>query len=307
MALDLRRLRYVHAIAQHGSLTRAAEALGIAQPALSHHLAELEAHFGTPLFHRGPRGMVPADAGRILVAHASSILRSVEEAEAATRAGADTLVGAVTLGLLNTLATSLTVPILQRCARAYPNIRLSIWEGTSQNLHDGIQRQDLDLAVNLFEASEQPARMLASERLVLVGAPESDASQADIPLRAALERPLILPPREHVIRKLVEGAAIQLDIRPDIRYELSGGVTLKSAVIAGLGFTILGRSALSREDLAGKLCFRRIVSPALERRLVIVQTPLRASSPVVRAVTDLVQALFAELAGQETWRIAEPG
>ncbi|MFV0490889.1 MAG: LysR substrate-binding domain-containing protein [Pseudorhodobacter sp.] len=304
MALDLRRLRYLQAIAQNGSLTRAAETLGVAQPALSHHLAELEGHFGTTLFHRGSRGMVPTEVGRILAAHASSILRSVEDAEAATRAAADTLAGSVTLGLLNTLALSLTVPMLQRCSERYPNIKLSIWEGTSQNLHEGIQKQELDLAINLFEASELPARMLAIEELVLVGSPEMDPSRAEIPLREALERPLILPPKEHVIRKLVEWAAIQQDIRLNVRYELSGGVTLKSAVIAGFGYTILGRSALSREDLATNLSFRRIVSPQLERRLVTAHCALRSASPVVKTVTALLQELVTDLAGEETWTMA---
>ncbi|WP_417723305.1 LysR family transcriptional regulator [Salipiger sp.] len=301
MTLDLRRLRYVHAIAQQGSLTRAAETLGVAQPALSHHLAELEAYFGTPLFHRTPRGMVATDVGRILAAQASSILRSVEDAEAAVRHGVETLAGAVTLGLLNTVALSLAVPMFKRCSERYPNIRLSIWEGTSQTLVEAMQKQELDLAVNLSEASEGSARLLATERLVLAGHKDWETGTGDIPLREALSRPLILPPRDHIIRKLVEWAALQQDIRLDIRYELAGGWTLKSLVQAGLASTIIGRSAITPEDLAGVLTIRPIVSPALERRLVIVHSPVRAKAPAVRAVTALLRELVVERAGEATW------
>lgn len=305
MSLDLRRLRYVHAIAQHGSLTRAAEALGVAQPALSHHLAELEGHFGTPLFHRTPRGMVPTDVGHILAAQAASILRSVEDAEAAVRQGVDSLAGAVTLGLLNTVALSIAVPLLKRCSDRFPNIRLSIWEGTSQTLAEAMQKQELDLCVNLSEATDGNARLLATERLVLASPADAGAPEGDVPLREALALPLILPPRDHVIRKLVEWAALQHDLRVDVRYQVAGGWTLKRLVGEGLGHTIIGRSAILPDDLRGGISIRPIVAPVLERRLVIVESPVRASAPAVEAVTALLRELVAERAGPKTW-VAAP-
>ncbi|MFV0335186.1 MAG: LysR family transcriptional regulator [Tropicimonas sp.] len=307
MALDLRRLRYVHAVAQNGSLTRAAEVLGVAQPALSHHLAELERHFGARLFHRTPRGMVPTDVGRILAAQAASILRSVEDAEAAVRNGVATLAGAVTVGLLNTVALNLAVPLIRCCLARYPNIRLALREGTSQTLADAMQKQEIDLSVNLSEASDGSARLLATERLILAsparpGEPGGDIG--DIGLREALACPLVLPPREHVIRKLVEWAALQHDIRLDVRYELVGGWTLKSLVAEGLAHTIIGRAAITPEDLRGRIAIRRIVSPALERRLVLVQSPIRATAPAVQAVTGLLRELVVRKAGEGTWTAA---
>lgn len=307
MVLDLRRLRYVRAIEQNGSLTRAAETLGVAQPALSHHLAELEGHFGIPLFHRTPRGMVPTDVGRILAAQAASILRSVEDAEAAVRLGVQSLAGAVSLGLLNTVALSLAVPLFRRCTERYPNIRLSITEGTSQTLAEAMARQDLDLAVNLSEATETPARLLATERLALVSACGVERETGEIPLREALSRPMVMPPPGHVIRKLVEWAAQQQDMRLDIRHELAGGWTLKSLVAEGLGHTIIGRAAITPDDLSSKrLEIRPIVSPTLERRLVVVHSPVREDAPAVQAVTGLLRELVAEQAGDASWQAAPP-
>lgn len=305
MVLDLRRLRYVQAIEKNGSLTRAAETLGVAQPALSHHLAELEGHFGTPLFHRTPRGMVPTDVGRILAAQAGSILRSVEDAEAAVRNGVESLAGAVALGLLNTVALSLAVPLFKRCSDRYPNIRLSITEGTSNTLVEGMARQDLDLSVNLPEATDAPARLLATERLVLASPCGAETETGDIPLREALSRPMIMPPSDHIIRKLVEWAAQQQDMRLNIRYELAGGWTLKNLVAEGLGHTIIGRSAITPEDLRdGRILIRPIVSPTLERRLVVIHSPLRAEAPAVQAVSGLLRELVAERAGEASWRAA---
>lgn len=304
MVLDLRRLKYVHAIAQNGSLTRAAESLGVAQPALSHHLAELEAHFGSPLFHRIPRGMVPTEVGQILAAHAASILRSVEDAEAAARNSVDSLAGAVTLGLLNTVALRVAVPLFQRCSEHFPNIRLSISEGTSQSLKEGMQRQDLDLAVNLSEAAEGAASPLATEALVLVTWKRPGESDGPIPFSEATARPLIMPGRDHVLRRIVEWAALQSDLKLNIRYELAGGWTLKSAVAAGLGDTIIGRSAVTPEERHALLTVREITSPMLERRLALVVSPMRESAPAVDAVRTLLRELFVELSGDGSWQVA---
>lgn len=305
--LDLRRLRYVRAIEQNGSLTRAAEMLGVAQPALSHHLAELEGHFGTPLFHRTPRGMVATDVGRILSAQAASILRSVEDAEAAVRHGVQSLAGAVTLGLPNTVALSLAVPLFKRCSARYPDIRLSITEGTSQTLAEAMVRQDLDLCVNLSEAVDGPARLLATERLVLAGPRGIETGTGDITLKEALTRPMIVPPPDHILRKLVEWAAQQQDLRLLVRYELAGGWTLKTLVAEGLGHTIIARSAITPEDLrGGRIVIRPIVSPVLERRLVVVHSPIREEAPAVQAVTGLLRELVAEQAGDTSW-LAAPG
>lgn len=305
MALDLRRLRYVHVIAQMGSLTRAAEALGVAQPALSHHLAELERYFGAPLFYRGPRGMIPTDVGLILANQAGLILRSVEDAEAAVRNGVTTLSGAVTFGLLSTVAHSLAVPLMKRCSERFPNIRLSIQEGTSQTLAESIQKQELDITLNLSEASEGDARLLATERLVLAEPSGCEPPGTEITLRQALMRPLILPPREHVIRKLVEWAAQQHNLRLDIRYEAAGGWTLKALVRTGLASTIIGRSSITPEDLELGLSIRTIVSPTLERRLVLQLLPIRANAPAVLAVRGLLQELMIELSGDSTWVAAK--
>lgn len=305
MALDLRRLRYIHAIDQHGSLTRAAEALGLAQPALSHHLSALEADFKTELFHRTPRGMVTTDAGKILVAHATSILRSVEDADAATRHGIETPTGSVALGLLNTVALRLAIPLFQRCSMRYPNIRLFIAEGTSQSLNEGMQRQELDLAINLSEATESSAKLLATERLVLVSKKSANAETDEITLRDALSRPLILPSRNHVLRKLVEWAAQQQDIKMNIRYELAGGWILKSAVAAGLGDTIIGRAAVTDDDLDTQLAVRPIVSPTLERRLVLVQSEIRQTAPAVNLVTKLLCELVREISDETIWLAAD--
>jgi hypothetical protein len=81
--MDLRQLRYFVGTVQAGSLSRAADQLHVAQSALSHHLASLEAELDTQLVIRGPKGIVLAEAGSVLCRDAEAILRHVESAKQA--------------------------------------------------------------------------------------------------------------------------------------------------------------------------------------------------------------------------------
>ncbi|MCH2221643.1 MAG: LysR family transcriptional regulator, partial [Dechloromonas sp.] len=78
--MELRQLRYFLAIAEHGSFSKAAGAVHVAQSALSHQLAQLEDELGQALFQRLPRGVELTPAGRAFHPHALSILRQVDDA-----------------------------------------------------------------------------------------------------------------------------------------------------------------------------------------------------------------------------------
>ena len=202
------------------------------------------------------------------------------------------------------MALSLAAPLLMRCSKRYPNIRLSILEGTSQTIAEAMQKQELDLSVNLPEAAQGPANLLATERLVLASAKTAATGSGEITLREAVTLPLIMPPHVHIIRKLVEWAALQQDVQVNVRYELAGGWILKNLVAEGLGHTVIGQSAITPADLRESLSIRPICSPELQRRLVIVHSSIRASAPAVRAVTALLCDLVAKQAGAKTWNAA---
>jgi molybdenum-dependent DNA-binding transcriptional regulator ModE len=116
--LDLRRLRYFVAIDRCGSMLLASRQLGIAQPALSRHMRELEALVGFQLLERLPRGVRTTDAGQILLHHAKLIVAQVDEAEGAIRSFAKAKGGmrTVKLSLLPSWSTSFT-PAITFCSK----------------------------------------------------------------------------------------------------------------------------------------------------------------------------------------------
>ncbi len=97
--MNLRRLKYFVKIVDIGSLTRAAEVLHIAQPALSQQVATLEGEMDQQLLIRTKRGVTPTEAGKILYTHARTILRQCEQAQLAVHNVGQTLSGNVSIGL----------------------------------------------------------------------------------------------------------------------------------------------------------------------------------------------------------------
>jgi molybdate transport repressor ModE-like protein len=89
--LDVKQLRVLKAVAEHGSFSAAADALSYTQPAISQQIAALERRAGTTLVDRGSRGVRLTDAGRALVAHADAVLARLAAAEAELARVADRL------------------------------------------------------------------------------------------------------------------------------------------------------------------------------------------------------------------------
>ena len=99
MSIDLRLLRHAQALAEHGSFSRAAEALDIAQPSLSRGIKELETRVGLPLFIRSRSGHEPTDFGRVFLQHAAEVLSQVGDLEREVALAKGLGTGEVAVGL----------------------------------------------------------------------------------------------------------------------------------------------------------------------------------------------------------------
>ncbi|MGW4896437.1 LysR family transcriptional regulator [Kitasatospora sp. NPDC004240] len=133
MSLELRQLRVVKAIADEGSLTVAAQRLGMAQPSVSQALAQAERAAGGPLFRRGARGALPTPLGEVVIGHARTVLDAVERmTAAAARHRADAWPAAVRIGCAPGLLVaqlSVAVPLV-----AGSDVQITTATGTAGHL-----------------------------------------------------------------------------------------------------------------------------------------------------------------------------
>ena len=144
VAMKLNQLRNVGAIAEHGSLRGAARALGLAQPALTRSVQELEHELGTPLFERRKRGMTLTRAGEAFVRRANAILSDVRRAREEVEQISGSIQGTLVAGLSIAAHIALLPRSLPRFRRRYPAVRLRLIEGFFPTLETGLKDGSID-------------------------------------------------------------------------------------------------------------------------------------------------------------------
>ncbi|RZJ02531.1 MAG: LysR family transcriptional regulator, partial [Rubrivivax sp.] len=183
--MDLKQLEYFVRVAELGSFTRASIALNVAQPALSRQVRQLEVELRQNLLTRNGRGAVLTEAGKLLLEHGRGILHQVEVAREELGAARGVLAGRVSIGLPPSLSRLITVPLTHAFRAQLPQAQLTLTEGFSLLMNEGLRMGNLDMAV-LYNPDRSPdveVATLHQEQLVLIspappaGAPAGGAGE----------------------------------------------------------------------------------------------------------------------------------
>lgn len=306
--MELRQLRYLIGVADAGSLLKASKLLHLAQPALGQHIVALEEELGATLFVRSSRGMALTDNGRRFVEHARKVLAELEAAKASVLADGQHLTREVILGLPTTVALAATVPLLRLVRTRLPLVRLRIVESHSGFLREWLQAGRLELSI-LFEDRQEPwlsQRQLLTEQLVLVGAAGAAGAGTppmarEVSLRELGRLPMILPNTEHGLRRIIDAACRANGVELDVVAEIDSLPAVKTAVAAGLAYTILSPGSVSEELRQGQLRQAVIRDPEIRRTICSCFALTRSPGPAARAVSDLVDEVIRELVLTGQW------
>lgn len=303
--MDLRQLATFLHVAELGSLSKAADRLNIAQPALGRQVRLLEQELGVPLFSRHGRGMTPTPAGRTLVERATAILRLVEDARAEVAAERGAVKGRVSLGVPPTVGEVIAGRLIERFLHEHPAVSIRIVPAFSGYLLDMLQRGEVDLAVMYETATSRHVRAepLIEERLSLVGPPGTRLPRGRPVAFASLgRRQMILPGVGHGLRTLLEAEAQKAGITLPVAVEADALQTLKDLVARGLGYTVLPPAAVHAEVKAGRLRAAPIVQPSLTRTLVLARSLVLPASNAVRIFTGVLKRETAAMVREGVWQ-----
>jgi LysR family nitrogen assimilation transcriptional regulator len=295
--MDLKQLAYFVRVAELGSFTRAATALGIAQPALSRQVRLLEVELRQNLLVRNGRGATPTDAGKLLLAHGRGILHQVERAKEELGRVRGALAGRVAIGLPTSVAKVMTVPLTREFRQRLPDASLSISEGLSASMLEGLLTGRLDLAV-LYNATPSPdieLTPLVEEDLYLMQPPGTPAPADGVTLRELSALPLVIPSRPNAIRMLVETELANIGCRPHIALEIDGVSAILDLVADGAGNAVLSRNAASTSAHADSLVLSRVHSPRLRTRLSVAISAQRPTTLTQQAMRELIEQLGPRL------------
>lgn len=291
--MDTRRLRSFVKIVDTGSITRAADLLNIAQPALSQQLAALESQFRQQLLIRGSQGVTPTEAGRTLYRHAQIILRQFDLAYADVSASRYTISGKVSIGLAPySGATRLSTTLLRAVREELPGVTLHLVESYGQAFSELVINGRLDMAVIHGAGPIKGAKFkpLITERFFLIAPLDSDWPDAPVPLQALAGVPMLLPPTYNFVRRAVELAFLRGGAALNLAAEIESLITLGKSVTEGLGSTIMPMS-FARDIVGLDNVTVRDIDPPIEETLSICLPEHSTLSEPAEAVRQILERL----------------
>jgi len=308
--MDIRQLRYFIAIVEQRSFSRAAALLSIAQPALSLHVRNMEAHLGTSLLLRSPKGVVPTETGEILLRNARIILDQLAVVEEEIRGQENDPAGEVRLGLPGTISQHLAVPLIMAARTRYPRLKLRVAEAMSGFVLEWLREQRVDLAVLYNKPDDVGIRLthVLDEELVffgpanpMPGSQVPDPAQSSLAFADVAKFPLILPSPGHGLRDLIERYALSQTIVLNSVIDVDSYTSINELVAVHYGYSILPFNAISKEVTAGSLRSWRIREPNLTRGVHIAYATSRPKIHAVAAIEALTYEVLRDLVKSGRW------
>jgi len=297
---------FVH-VAEHGSFSKAALVLGIAQPALSRQVRALEVELREPLLLRHGRGVRPTEAGQRLLEHCRGILHLVARAKDDLTAQRDEPTGHIAIAMPPTLARLHTLPLIRAFRHEMPKARLAIIEGFSVHITEWLAsgRTDLGLVYSPEPLPVLEIRPVRDERLCLVS-PADQAPAGPVTLSQLSELALVMPERGHIFRKLMESVAALHGVPLRVEWEVSSVPAILDLVGAGIGHATLGEDAIRSFAQRRRLAVTPIRQPAIKATLCLVTSAQRRSTPLRERTAALLTRLVGPQAAEGSRRRAEP-
>jgi DNA-binding transcriptional LysR family regulator len=280
--MDLRVMRQIVSIAEHGHMTRAAETLGVTQSALSAALRKLEEELGTELFHRTGHGVEPTEAGKVFIEHARLTMQAAEQTTRAVRSLVGLETGSIRVGAGATAAGYLLPGAIQAVRARYPGLRFSIREAGSAQVAEGVLSGELDLGVVTLPIDHprggelMVVKQIRDELMLIV--PEGHALHGRKTFRWSDigGDPVVAFEAGSAVRKLIDSAAAEHGVGLEVVMELRSIESIVQMVRARIGVGFVSTHGLPRGT--GLRC----KDGALTRRLGVVRTlgrlPSRASA-----------------------------
>jgi LysR family hydrogen peroxide-inducible transcriptional activator len=281
--MEVQQLRYVCAIAETGSFSRAAERCQVAQPSLSQQILKLEEDLGAKLFDRLGRSVRLTEAGRAFLPHARSILGQIETARSSVADKTADVRGSVSVGVIPTIAPYMMPGYTTVFTRKYPEAKLRIVEETTPILIESLRSLSVDLAILSLPLRHKDLELfpLRTEPLfVVLPADHPRAANKALALKDLRGESFVMLRDSHCFRDLSLAACSQAGVTPRIVFESGQFSSLLGMVAAGVGISLVPEMAI---DQNAGCRYVRLTDPRATRTIVAAILRGRSFNRVQRA------------------------
>ncbi len=289
VTMELDQLRNFLRVAELGNFTRAAEAIGLSQPALSRSIQRLEEELGQPILERKPRSVVLTDAGTLLRSRALQVLTLIDDVKA--EISDDGASGRIRLGAIPTVAPYFLPDLLRRFSNQYPAASIVVQEEPTEKLLKRCSDGELDLAILALPVSAKylEVEVLFEEELMLVlplNHPLAKKSQVRV---ADVEPyPFVLLDEAHCLSDNIVSFCRQRSFHPVSVEHTSQLAMVQELVSLAHGVSMIPEMA-KRLDTSDQRIYRSLSGTRPMRKIATVWNPYRFQSRLVEAFKKCVR------------------
>lgn len=288
------KLKTLLAVADQCNFTKAGQELALTQPAVSHHINQLEEELGVTLFVRGKGGLKITAEGEIAVRYARRMAALYDRLYEDLR-GAEKQVTKLRIGITHTAESNLTTVALAKCSGEDSGFNITILTDTINNLYNMLENYEIDLAIVEGRTGDHNLNSLVldTDVLVCVMAPRNALSRsAMITLEQLKRQRMILRLPSSATRILFDSTLRSMNETPEdfnVAIEVDNIATIKDLVSKNLGVSVLPKSACVKELRKGKLVALPIENLSMVRETRIVYSRDFAHKEILQTITRAYQ------------------
>ncbi len=291
--MHIKQLRHFIAAVQAGNLAKAAEVIHLTPSALSTSLTKLEEELDVKLLIRGRSGVQTTYAGEVFLKGAFSIVKQLDDLQAAVLGANDSPAGNVRLGLPFGTNNAVAAFLFKALLHDYPGINLLIEEGNTTNLERSFENGlfDLMISYDVVDKMDRKSELLYVEQMYFLGPYDSALDGVDEIEAQELEKyPVVLSAGTHSLRTTIERFALNNGINFNYLIDFQSAHASLKIVQEGLAYTIAPWCLISDHAKTKLISSREIVNPLMEREAYLVSSREKSPSSAVLAIIDVLKS-----------------
>lgn len=298
--MELRQIQYFIEVAKREHMTEAADALHVAQSAVSRQIVNLEAELGVALFIREGRNIRLTPIGRMFLGKMENAMDLINEVKREIEEQLDPERGTVRIGFPSSLAAYLLPTVISAFRKEHPEVNVQLHQDSYRHLMEAVLRGDIDLAllgpVPTHDDRLNSEVLFVEDLVALLPARHPLASRKTLKLEELRHDPFIQSPKGYILQTIVENACKQNGFEPKVSFEGKDIDAIKGLVAAGLGVTLLPEITLV-DSLPRPTVKVALAEPAVTRTVGIITPKNRKLLPTEQLFHSFLKSFFQTLSG----------
>lgn len=298
IVVELRQIKYFIEVAKREHVTDAANALHVAQSAVSRQIFNLEAELGVDLFIREGRTVHLTPIGRIFLGQMEQAMNVIDDAKQVVEEFTDPARGTIHVGFPSSLSTYILPTAISAFHKEYPDAKFQLNQGAYHDLKEAVIKGDINMALlgpMPTDREKLQGSILFTENIIaILPANHPLAHVRSLKLNQLQNEPFILFPEGYILREIIEDGCQQLGFQPRVAFEGQDIDAIKGLVSAGLGISLVPEITLV-DNLPRGAVRVPVTDPSINRTVGVIIPTERQLLPTEELFYQFLKDFFTRL------------